>query len=651
MQTIRRLYLYAVAFVSMETVLWGVIGLLRSIFAGEEIGGSVSRLAGALSLILVGVPVFLLHWWLAQRDALDDTEARSSRLRAVFLYGALLATLLPVVQNTLSLINRSFLGTFGMDTRLAMLGGNQTLGDNLTAIVLNGVLAGYIFSVLRTDWQVSPRGDQFPETRRLYRYLWMLYGLVMVIFGVQQVLQYILGLPQAVGIGTQSLLANGLTLLLVGTPLWFFVWRSVQLSLVEPAERQSLLRLVVLYLLAFSSVASVMISAGLVLDVVLRAVLGEGMSMVGFLAQISGPFSTLLPLGVVWAYYGRTLSAEMNAPPGAATVSEQAMPRRASLRRLYYYTLALFGLGAVFIGLQTLLSFILDLVLGETAVWGEAMRRMLSASLSTLVVGLPMWVLTWRPMILEASREDESGDHARRSVIRRGYLFLIFFTGVMGVMFSGGAMLFQVISAVLGEPPAAFLVQTLSLLQMMILFAFLLAYHWQTLRSDGRLAEYALAKRHTQFPVLVLTPDEGDFADSVVDALEREVVELPVAVHPFSQGVPDETLSAAKAVILPADLMAKPPESVRLWLQNFTGARLVVPTPAEGWHWIFGSGRSLTALARRTARIVRHMAEGEELPKTRESSPWLTVVYIFGGLFALQLLLGMVVLILSLILD
>ena len=90
MPTIRRLYLYAVALVSVEVVLWGAIGLARSFFAGAVIGGSVSRLAGALALILVGVPVFLIHWLLAQRLARRDPEERSARLRAVFLYGALL---------------------------------------------------------------------------------------------------------------------------------------------------------------------------------------------------------------------------------------------------------------------------------------------------------------------------------------------------------------------------------------------------------------------------------------------------------------------------------------------------------------------------------------------------------------------------------
>ena len=37
MKTIRRLYFYAVAFISVEVVMWGIISLLRSIFSANKI--------------------------------------------------------------------------------------------------------------------------------------------------------------------------------------------------------------------------------------------------------------------------------------------------------------------------------------------------------------------------------------------------------------------------------------------------------------------------------------------------------------------------------------------------------------------------------------------------------------------------------------
>ncbi len=635
MQAVRRLYLYAVAYISLVTVLWGTIGLTRSIFAGGEVGDSVNNLARALSLILIGVPVFVLHWWLAQRSALTDLEERGSRIRAVFLYGVLLTLLLPIVQNILALVSRTLLLAFGEDPNQALLGGDQTLSDNLIAILLNGVLVAYFYYVLKADWKATPQEEAAPEVRRLYRYTMMLYGLAMVVFGAQQVLAYVLGLGGAVGVGHSIMLANGLALLLVGTPLWIYTWNLLQRSLSDEAERRSILRLVVLYGLTFISMGSVLVSLGFILFSLLQAVLGGFGSVKTLIGEISTPLSVVISFGVVWAYYGRLLRSEMMLTHGQAVQLDEDSARRAGLWRLYHYILSFFGLVAVFIGLQLSLMFIVDLLLAESVVWVAAMRDNLAAALSTLVIGVPLWVLAWRPAMKEARNEGETGDHARRSLVRRIYLYLVLFMGVMGAMFSAGALLFQIISALLGDPPEDFLVEVMQVLSVLVLFLVFSAYHWQVLRVDNRLAGQTLASLHSQFPVLVLAPDEGDFGERMVNALEREMEQLPVALHRYSQGAPDETLSAAKAVVLPAELAAKPSEALRLWLQGFNGERLVVPTVAQGWYWVFGSGRSLKALSRGMARAVRFMAEGEDIPPPRETSPWMVLLYIIVGFIAL----------------
>ena len=642
MQSVRRLYVYGVAFVSLETVIWGSIGLARWILAGAEIGRDVSTLAGALSLILVSLPVFLLHWWLAQRAALKDFDERSSRVRGVYLYGALLATLLPVTQNLLALLARTLVTALGLEPYQAMLGGSQSLVDNLIAIALNGLFAAYIYSVLRADWKESPRGEAFPEVRRLYRYIWMLYVLAMLVFGIQQILSFVITIWDAVGISIRASLANGLALLLVGAPVWVFVWLRIQASLVDRAEAGSLMRLVVLYLLAFIGVGSVLGSGGVALYVLLRFVLGERMGLAGMLGEIGTPLSVALAFGGVWAYYGRLLSAEIKTFPDQVEAAGQAGQRAAALHRLYYYVLSLLGLGATFVGLQLLLAFLLDLALSRAPVFGGALRNSLSSALAALAMGAPLWILTWRPLAQEAAQEGETGDHARRSLVRKVYLYFVLFAAVMGVMFGAGTLLFPLLQAALGDAPQNLLSESLQQLKVLVLFALLLAYHWLGLRDDQRRSERSLRRRHALFPVLVLAPDEGDFADQVVAALGREATEMPVAVHPYHLGAPDETLSAAKAVILPSELAARPSEALRVWLQGYDGARLVVPTPADGWLWVFGSGRPLASLARQTARMARHLAEGEALPSPREASPWMGVLYVIAGLFGLVLLTSLI---------
>ncbi len=314
MRTIRRLYFYAVAFITFEVVLWGLIGLLRSILSTSQVGAGGDALARALSLTLVGVPIFALHWIWAQRASAADEEEHSSTLRAIFLYGVLLATLIPITQNALALIDRGLISLAGLDPYRAIFGGSQTWVDNLIAILMNAIAAAYFTSVLRRDWASLPDTENLADVRRLYRHIWLLYSLLMVIFGVQQIIRFMLYIPSdMLGQISRDLFMNGLSLLLVGVPIWFFSWKTCQDALQQKGERDSLLRLGVLYLLALAGVATVLSMSGSLVALILRQLLGESLTASEFLSRAAGSISIALPLGVVWAYYGRWLHHDIHS--------------------------------------------------------------------------------------------------------------------------------------------------------------------------------------------------------------------------------------------------------------------------------------------------------------------------------------------------
>ena len=52
------------------------------------------------------------------------------------------------------------------------------------------LLAAYFWNILKVEWRTLPETENFAEIRRLYRFIWMLYGLLMIIFGAQQALDY-----------------------------------------------------------------------------------------------------------------------------------------------------------------------------------------------------------------------------------------------------------------------------------------------------------------------------------------------------------------------------------------------------------------------------------------------------------------------------
>ena len=151
---------------------------------------------------------------------------------------------------------------------------------------------------------------------------------------------------------------------------------------------------------------------------------------------------------------------------------------------------------------------------------------------------------------------------------------------------------------------------------VLLVLALLFVHHWNIQQGEQRQAARAYSRRYALFPVLILVPESlptdqappVDFGTTLALALEREMPGLPIAMHVYTSGAPDETLSAAKAVIIPSSLLARPPESITLWLQGYSGAKLVIPVVSRDWHWL-GSDHNLAYLARRAACKVRVLAE------------------------------------------
>ncbi len=633
MSTVRRLYFYALALISAEVVIWGVIRLLRAVVSSGFVGEG-SLLATALSLVLVGTPIFLLHWRVVQRDALADAEERANRIRAFFLYAALFVTLLPILYAVLALLDRGLVVVLGQAPSAAWFGGDGTATDNLIAIVINAVALVYFWTILRADWLADIFESFLLDTRRLYRYLWMLFGLTLTVSGVYNLLRYILFTP---GLNTQQtapVLAGGISLLFVGVPLWAYFWQAVQRALSQTFERRSLLRLVVLYLISFAGVIGVLAAGGRVINALLRWILGEPNTLLTFLQNSSAELGALIPLAVMWGYYGRILDREVAAMPD--------QPRREALRRLYDYILALLGLAVTFSGLLSLVGFLAELAFAAQSMLGT-FRDQLSSSLAALLIGIPLWLVNWRAMQAEAARRDDTGDHARRSVLRKAYLYLLLFLLVIGAMTFTGQLLYALLNTLFSRVSENLALDVTRFFLSLVIDAALLVYHWRALREDNLIAQETLGNLHRDYPTLILVEGEAPytqvFADAVVQALARFAPRLPVAVHSTERGAPDETLLGAKAVLLPVGLVLDPPESLRLWLQEYHGRRILIPAPKENWLWLGLGEKRAVDVGREAAQSLRQLAEGEAVRGSLPSNPWAVAGYILGGIFGLILLI------------
>jgi hypothetical protein len=617
MSTQRRLYFYVLTFISLEVLVWGAIGLGRELAAGQ--GWRMTDLARAAALVLVGAPVFVFHGWQLQRAGRQEPEERSSRLRAVFLYGVLLATVVPAIHNLWVLLNRLGLEALLLPRTLAWVGRQQTYLDNLIALGLNGLAAVGFFLLLRADWRAGPAGEAYAETRRLSRYAWLLYGLGLGAVGVQQLAAYLMSLGHAATLGA---LVNGMAALLVGLPTWGLAAWLIRRSLMAPEEREAPLREAVLRTGFLLSQGVTLVLLGVALTSILLVIMaqfGNWILVLEWLAQ-RPQLSALAPAALLWLYFGLQLR------PAAPARGD---PTR--LQRFGHYWLAWLGLWAAVWGAQVALATGVE--------WALGLRHMpfLPGGLAALAIATPLWLLNWRQAGGDTRQPGEAGALACRSRARRTYLYTTLFCSVLGVMAGGGALVYHLLAKALGQPERSWQMAAGKAGIWLLLCAAVLVYHALSLRRDRHRIAAALAIRHAAYPVLVLAPEDESYVKLLLEALQQSAPQLPVAVHAYSQGAPDALLSTARAVILPADLAARPAEALRVWLQTFNGERLVLPAPTPGWHWV-GSGRMrpLPALARQAARLVRRLAEGEAAPM--ELSPWLAGLYVAIGLLGVGVL-------------
>lgn len=622
MQTIRRLYQYLISLVSLLTMIWAGILLLRSLVGGGQIGSRSTSLAAGLAFILVSGPVFLGHWLWAQREAATDEDARQSGVRAVFLFLILTALLLPVLHNSLALLGRLLHRLLTPGRMVTVIGGDQTLGDNLIAIGVNLAWAAYF-----VPWVRRVEGEQAPLARRLYRYFWSLYGLVLLLFGAAGLIGSLFDLAQGAVVAFPT---DALALTLTGGVTWGATWFVVQRSLTQAEERRSLLRHVLLYLLTLSGLLGLLVSSGMVLYHLLVALLGEPYTAAEWMDALREPVRWGVIMAALWYYAGSTLRADQpHLPPD---------PFFTAVQRQHRYLLAFLGLMGGFIGLFGLLTFLVDAVGGIPLL---STPDELASALSALLLGLPLWWFSWRALSAEVAAGDEHAERARRSRIRRGFLYLVVFIGVLGVMLTAGSLVFHLLEALLGNPPNRLVIQGLHDLKGVALFGGLMAYHVQVLRADGRARSEALAARYARFPVLLLT-GEGMTppVEMLLAAIERQMPTAPVAVHALDAGAPDEGLSAAQAVVLPADWTATASEALALWLRGFPGHKVLLPPRHASWQLPQPLESRPPRLARQVADTLRRLAE-EETAGRRPWPIWLWLLALLGGFWLFVLILSL----------
>ena len=528
--TIRRLYFYLIATVSLLVGLGGLISLLEilsEVWLGDVgvsantasyVRNAVARNAGTL---LVATPIFLLHWLYIQRLRTEPVE-RASGIRKFALHllsavtlgwGAALAG--ELLQGITELL-------LGVPLAESDIWPSQWLFLAL-GILVNAALFAYIQRQLRADGDWGQEIGWAGTWRRVFQTVVGLVGLSVFISGVGVVLetlwQVILpSAPRDVGeYWMRGRLSMGFAMLAIGGLLWRFNWlRWQQIIRDNPEDGRTALRRFYLYGSVIISALATLVPAAVLLRQLLLLLFGVGDASESMGNGLATPLA-FLPVGLVlWFWHWRLIKRE------AASYGDS--PESDMVRRIYYYSVAAIGLILTWFGLVDILRVLLDLLSpAQTALSGQFRAEQLANGLSLLAVGAPVWALHWRTVQSVARQPGAVGEAERSSWPRRVYLYFVALAGALIILFYLTTVVYRFLLVLLGEPNIDLLgVETVdALARSAITFVFWLV-HVLAIRRDGQLGAEEEEREEAETLVVVKLTRKAEL-EARIQQLEVEL--------------------------------------------------------------------------------------------------------------------------------
>ena len=284
--------------VGLLTILEALLTSLFRFNAGSIIVTGNHPLTEGLITLIVGVPVWYVYWI---RTA-SKSEKDSLWFAYVLLIGVGGGLLVAVTAASFSLYSLLvwFIGDPAAQT--ASVHFNDSPGSVAAALV------GLLVMWYHREILSNENADERTDIRRIYEYGIAGIGLLAAAGGFTMILVSIIeslsGSVQISGGGSINSLLAAITLIIVGGPIWWFMWRSVQIKAeLNPAsEHSSLIRRIYLFILF--GVLGVVSVAMLILGAyfIFKDLFQQGIGL-ETLRRIRFPIAILLTTGVVSVYH------------------------------------------------------------------------------------------------------------------------------------------------------------------------------------------------------------------------------------------------------------------------------------------------------------------------------------------------------------
>lgn len=471
----------------------GVAGLVERLFeAGSDLARSgAGDLARNLSFTVVGGPVAILLWAWTRSRVRSSPVTRRSDLWGLYLGAALTVGMIVAAVAAVTLVADLF-GADGVDA--AGAGGR---------LIAWGAFWAW-------HWWVWGRADTAPEQFTTLPLLTAsAFGLGLGAGGFGFALGSLLTdaydtVTSTAVAASGSAIAEGSAAGVVGAVVWIWHWwlRGRHLD-----QRGGWL---VYTLLAgvLGGLVTVLVGAATIVFTTLtwffdRPAAADAARHFG---DVPAALSAIVVGAAVWGYHRSVVR-----DPERVFATETG--------RAYRYLQAGIGLVAAAVGVGIVIAAIFQALAGPVAIAGGP-RSTLLAGITALIVGGPLWALTWQGIQTAAGTEPSS---ELRSVWRRVYLVLLF--GVAGVVALVTLLViaFRIFEAVLeGTSLSAFLDGTSTALGLLASTGAVAAYHLAVWRAD-RGAGVA-PERHLTNLLLVSDTDDADLEKLIHEATGAKVV-------------------------------------------------------------------------------------------------------------------------------
>ena len=516
--TVRRLYFYVVAFISLMMAATGIVMLLQfildSVSGGGVLSESTTRLAAGVSLVVVGAPLWFFHWRYIQRAVSEQPVETRSIVRKLYIYITFAVSGSIVIYTAYGTLDWIF-------------GTGDFSGYNIAALIIWSAVWMFHWLVEEREGQPTP---DIRAIRRLYIYIAALVGVVMLSLGIGRILYFILlegydaltAVPLLTGESGlwRPALREMLAVAIVGAGTWALHWLYI-----ARRDYDSALRQVYLYIFAvLGGVMTTLTALGIIIHEFLTWLFGTyGADTVAQHFEFLPGSVALLSVGVaLWAYHWYRVRHEAGMSADATL----------SARRAYTYILTAIGTGALAVAIFMLVGAALNLILAQFAdvvVGGDRWKRPLVNIITLAILGAPVWGYYWRDI---QSRVDADSDGEILATSRRIFLFAALGVGVLALLGSVSALLFLFLRDLLDVALSLNTLEDMTIpVATIAAAAAFLPYYWAVYRQDQDAAPEIALEDATVRP----EPIEGHAASA--------------------SGEPDEPQSPRKHVTLlvPAD--------------------------------------------------------------------------------------------------